>query len=79
MYRSRPIPCEVSFPMNSQRWLLLVVAVASAAGATFAMMATGRRRHRTKTAQMHEQKADLHSWENEGGNLAPVRVSSVSP
>jgi hypothetical protein len=64
--------------MNSQRWLLLVVALASAASATFAMLATGRRRHHRKTTQMREHKADLHAWENEGGNVAPVPATVVS-
>ena len=79
MCRSRSTPREVSPSMNSQRWFLLVVAAASAAGAALAVMATGRRHRHRKMTQVREHRSDLHSWENEGGNLAPVQVAAVSP
>ncbi len=48
------------------RWLLLL-AVASAAA-----FASKSRRRRRRTARAREDKADIKSWENEGGNLAPT-------
>lgn len=58
--------------MNPQRWTLLVAAAACAAGVALTVALTGRRRRHHKTAQVTEHKAHLGSWENEGGNLAPV-------
>jgi hypothetical protein len=62
--------------MKSQRWLLLVIAAASAASATLAIVLSGRRR-RHRHVQLHDHKADVGSWENEGGNLAPVVTVSA--
>ncbi len=53
-----------------RRWMvLLAVAVGVTAGAA----AVSTSRHRTRrTADILDHKMDLKSWENEGGNLAPV-------
>ena len=45
------------------RWVKLSAACG---GAAFASL-LGRKRHNKKQAH----KAELHEWENEGGNLAP--------
>lgn len=61
----------------NKRFLLLLAMVASAAvGALTA--SKSRQRHR-RTSRDREQKQDLKSWENEGGNLAPAAVSPAQP
>jgi len=58
-----------------KRWVLLFVAGASAlAGAAVARSAR-RRKHRT--AHAHDHGLQLKSWENEGGNLAPVPATAA--
>ncbi len=64
--------------MKSLRWFALAVVAGSAASMTLATMAN-RRRQRTAAAQAHAQRSDLHSWENEGGNVAPASGAAVSP
>ena len=61
-----------------KRWVLLLVAGASAlAGAAVAQSAR-RRKHRT--AHEHDHGLQLKSWENEGGTLAPVpTTAAVAP
>jgi hypothetical protein len=60
-----------------KRWfVLLAVAVTSAAGA--AVASKSRRRH-LRTAHDHDHKAAVTSWENEGGNLAPIPVAAALP
>ena len=59
------------------RWfLLLAVAVGAAAGAAVASQ-TRRRFHRT--ARDVDHATQLKSWENEGGNVAPVAVVAARP
>ena len=59
-----------------KRWLfLLAVAASAAAGA--AVASTSRRRQRT--AHDLDHKTALKSWENEGGNLAPLAMAPASP
>lgn len=49
-----------------KRWTILLAALG---GAAFALaMSSGRKR--TRHAERASHKADLHEWENEGGNLA---------
>ena len=56
------------------RWiLLLALAASAAASAAFASNRSGRHRRHAHL----EHKQDLKSWENEGGNLAPVRASQL--
>ena len=55
------------------RWLMLAaVAVGATAGA--AMVSATLRRHR-RAAEVLDHKTDVKSWENEGGNLAPMPVA----
>jgi negative regulator of sigma E activity len=79
MLRFGSIPCRASIFMNSRHWVLLAVAVASAASATLAAITTVRRRHQRKTALLREGGSDLHSWESEGGSLSPTQASATSP
>jgi len=49
-----------------KRWTILLAAIG---GAAFALsLSSGRKRKRQVEKVAH--KADLHEWENEGGNLA---------
>jgi hypothetical protein len=50
-------------------WLLMALAAGAAGGAAATLLA---RRGRQRRAVVAEHKADLKSWENEGGNLAPA-------
>ncbi len=60
-----------------KRWFfLLAVAASAAAGA--AVASTSRRRQR-RTAHDLDHKTALKSWENEGGNLAPLAMAPASP
>jgi hypothetical protein len=60
-----------------KRWyLLLAVAVSAAVGAA---VASKLRRRQRLIARQPEHAADLKSWENEGGNLAPSTAASVLP
>ena len=60
-----------------KRWLLLLAAAAGAAAATAIAWESQRRDHRTNRDLEHT--ADLKSWENEGGNLAPIPSAPVLP
>jgi hypothetical protein len=60
-----------------KRWLLLLAVVASSAAAA-AVTFTSRRR-RQDAENDPASKADLKTWENEGGNLAPAEASPVLP
>ena len=57
-------------------YLLLSVALSAALGAAIASKLLRRQR---PTAHPPEHARDLKSWENEGGNLAPVPAASVLP
>jgi hypothetical protein len=57
-------------------WYLLVAAALSAV--VGAVIATNSRRRRV-TAHPPERAPELKSWENEGGNLAPVPATSSPP
>ena len=60
-----------------KRWILLLTVTASAAvGAAFA---SRTRRRRVRAAHDLQHKANLKTWENEGGNLAPTPASAVQP
>jgi len=60
-----------------KRWyLLLAVAVSAAVGAT---VASKLRRRQPANEHRPEQADHLKSWENEGGNLAPIAATSVLP
>ena len=57
--------------MNIDRSWIVLLAVA--VGATAGAVAVSTSRHRARrTADIVDHKMDLKSWENEGGNLAPV-------
>ena len=56
-------------------YLLLATALSAAVGAA---IATNSRRRRV-TAHPPEHASELKSWENEGGNLAPIPATSSLP
>ena len=57
-------------------YLLLSVALSAAAAAAIASKLLRRQR---PTAHLREHAPELKSWENEGGNLAPVPATTVLP
>jgi len=57
-----------------KRWTVLLAAFSGAAVA----LALSSRRKGKRRAERKAHKADLHEWENEGGNLAPS-ASSPDP
>jgi hypothetical protein len=59
----------------SNRWILLLAVAAGAAGG--AVIASNSRRRQTTHDRDH--KSQLKSWENEGGNLAPIPVAAALP
>ena len=58
-------------------WYLLLAAALSAA--VGAVIATNSLRQRRAIARPPEHAPELKSWENEGGNLAPVPATSSMP
>lgn len=52
-----------------KNWFLLLAVAASAVAGAAAW--TSRRRHH-RNAHHREHKSALTSWENEGGNVAPI-------
>jgi len=64
-------PTNLRAPMNNTRWILAaLVAGAAAVWASRSRIA----HHRGVRALQH--RAQLHTWEGEGGNLAPRAVSA---
>jgi hypothetical protein len=57
-------------------FLVLAVAAIAAVGAAFALKS---RRRRLRLAQELERKAEVKSWESEGGNLATTPATPVRP
>ena len=57
-------------------YFLLSVALSAALGAAIASKLLRRQR---PTARPPEHAHELKSWENEGGNLAPVPATTVLP
>jgi len=57
-------------------YLLLAVALSAAVGAVIASKLLRRQR---LTAHLPEHAPELKSWENEGGNLAPIPATSTLP
>jgi hypothetical protein len=55
-------------------YLLLSVALSAAAAAAITSKLLRRQR---PTAHLREHAPELKSWENEGGNLAPIQASSA--
>ena len=55
-------------------YLLLSVALSSVAAAAIASIFLRRQR---RTMHLPEHAPELKSWENEGGNLAPVPATSA--
>ena len=58
-----------------KRWVLLFVAGASALAGAAVARSTRRKKHHA--AHAHDHGLQLKSWENEGGNLAPVPVTAA--
>jgi uncharacterized membrane protein (UPF0136 family) len=62
---------------RERNWhLLLAVALSAAVGAAIASRLLRRRR---PMAEPPEHASELKSWENEGGNLAPIPATSALP
>jgi len=57
-----------------KRWTVLLAACGGAALA----LAVGSRRKHKRRVERKAHKADLHEWENEGGNLAPPAMPADS-
>ena len=55
---------------TEKRWFLLFVAAASAAAGATSLRSPRRRHHRGVRDLEHRHA--VKSWENEGGNLAPI-------
>lgn len=55
---------------NDTRWILAALFAGVAAGAAIA--SRSRHLHHHRGLQHRQHKADLHTWEGEGGNLAPT-------
>jgi hypothetical protein len=53
---------------TEKSWVLLLAVAAGAAGAAAAMLSRGR--HHRRAAAHRAHKADIKSWENEGGGIA---------
>jgi len=62
--------------MNIDKRLILLLAVTTSAAV--AAFATRTRRQHVRVAG-EEHKTNLHAWENEGGNLAPIPASAMQP
>lgn len=60
-----------------KRWIFLLAVAAGAAGGAAMAMTSRRRGHRI--AHRLQNKSDIKSWENEGGNLAPVAPQQSTP
>jgi hypothetical protein len=65
---------EITMNIDKRWFLLLVVAASAAAGAAIAV--TSRRGHHRSVRDM-EHKTAVKSWENEGGNLAPIPATAA--
>jgi len=62
--------------MTFRQFFVLSLAVAGCAATAYAI---GRNSHQAKRqVKKRELKQDLHTWENEGGNLAPSRSASAA-
>lgn len=62
--------------IEKQLYLPLAIALGAAVGAAAAF---GWRRRRQLTVRRDEHAADLKSWENEGGTVAPTPATWVLP
>jgi hypothetical protein len=60
-----------------KRFLLLLAVTASAAVGAVAASKARVRHHRT--VRDRNDKTEIKSWENEGGNLAPAALSPAQP
>ena len=62
--------------IEKTRYLLLAVALSAAVGAAIVSKLL---RRQPPTAHPPEHAPELKSWENEGGNVAPIVATSVQP
>jgi hypothetical protein len=63
--------------MNIDKRMILLLAVTTSAAV--AAFATRTRRQIVHAAGEEQHKTNLHAWENEGGNLAPIPASALQP
>lgn len=61
----------------NKRWAFLLAATAGVVGG--AVLAVASRRQHHEVAREMEHTADLKSWENEGGNVAPAATAPAQP
>jgi hypothetical protein len=62
--------------MTIKQFIILSLAVAGCAATAYAI---GRHSHHAKRqVKKRELKQDLHTWETEGGNLAPTAAMAVA-
>ena len=62
--------------IEGNSYLLLAVALSAAVGAA---IASKLRRRQHLAAHPAEHAPELKSWENEGGNFAPIPATSALP
>jgi hypothetical protein len=67
---------EPVMSLDKRLILLLAVTMSAAAGAA---LASRYRRQQVRAVGESQRKTDLKSWENEGGNLAPIPAIAASP
>ncbi len=53
---------------NNSRWILTAFVAGAAAGAAFVLRS---RQLNERVARAVQHKTQMHTWEGEGGNLAP--------
>jgi hypothetical protein len=63
--------------MTTKQFIVFSLALAGCATAAYAI---GRRNSHMQKRQVkkRELKQDLHTWENEGGNLAPAAAGAAA-
>lgn len=64
--------------MNIDRRFLLLLAVAASAAVGAVAASKARVRHH-RSVRHRQDKTEIKSWENEGGNLAPTPASAEQP
>ena len=64
--------------MNIDKRFLLLLAIAASAAVGAVAASKTRVRHR-RTVRHRQDRTEIKSWENEGGNLAPAAPSPAQP
>lgn len=78
MTRNARHPLPVELPMNVDGfWLMVFAGAVVSVGGMMAAYRLYRRHGRSTRARV--EKAEIKSWENEGGNLAPGPTATTPP